>query len=358
YKEFRNMLSPVQGTGTMQEAYNWMSGNDGDPLYQTGHSGNPFQPLATARPHYDPVLGVGPYTLAPDESLKVAIAFSTGAVPEPMAIALGDSVKNGLKTLAAAKQVIYDGGVDSIQARFARAQAAYDSYHNTGSFGVPMLPDPPGNLRINSGPKQVSLEWDPVGDAAAYRVYRAIGGVDGGRVYSMVTETAETSYLDEGLTRGTSYYYYVTALDADGLESSHFFNRTNRAAIPVRPAQEGGEWVDLVRVVPNPFNIKGNTYLEESAHNATGFNFSGGYREQNTLLFVNIPEQCTIHIYNAVGDKIKTLEHTDGSGDERWSPVLTDDNIFPASGVYFYIIKATGGPLEGQTATGKFVMIR
>ncbi|HKJ70046.1 MAG TPA: hypothetical protein VKA68_18990, partial [bacterium] len=71
YKEFRNMLSPVQGTGTMQEAYNWMSGNDLDPMYQTGHSGNPFQPLGTARPHYDPVLGVGPYTLAPDESLKV-----------------------------------------------------------------------------------------------------------------------------------------------------------------------------------------------------------------------------------------------------------------------------------------------
>jgi hypothetical protein len=55
---------------------------------------------------------------------------------------------------------------------------------------------------------------------------------------------------------------------------------------------------------------------------------------------------------------IKTLDHTTGSADERWWPVITDDNQIPASGVYFYTIEVTQGTLAGQVGTGKLVLIR
>ena len=51
----------------------------------------------------------------------------------------------------------------------------------------------------------------------------------------------------------------------------------------------------------------------------------------------------------------------DGTGDERWNPIITDDNLFPASGVYFYIINVTDpalSALEPKIGKGKFVVIR
>lgn len=142
------------------------------------------------------------------------------------------------------------------------------------------------------------------------------------------------------------------------MESSHFFTRTNKEVVPTRAGIEDEDWAEKVRVVPNPLNIKGNTYIEDQAHNTTGFNFDGGFREQNTMLFVNLPGQCEIKIYNSVGDLIKTLQHTTGSADERWSPILTEYNIVPASGIYFYTIQVTEGPLQGEVATGKIIIIR
>ena len=352
---YKGLWSPVFSPADRTPAWEWMTGLDGEPMYQTGHSADPYEEVPENQPHYDPVLGIGPYDLAFNDSIKVVIAFAVGSIPEIRAIELGDKVRKNAITLATAKQEIYEGGQDSLFALYARAQDLYDTYISKG-IAVPSVPDPPARLEITPGPEQVSLDWDAVTGADGYRVYRATGGIDNGRVYEMIKETTGTSYVDPGRTRGASYYYYVTAFEG-GLESSPFFTRTHKDAVPTRAPLTEDDWDQKVRVVPNPINVKGNTYIE-GATGITGFNFDGGYREQNTLLFVNLPAECTIYIYNSVGDLIKTLEHTTGTGDERWNPIITDDNLIPASGVYFYIIQVTEGDLTPKIGKGKFVVVR
>ena len=350
YMRYEDQYSPIQDATKMVDAYNYLSGNDGKPAIQEGFSADPYQEVL-GHAKWAPILGLGPFNLNFGDSIQVVYAFAVGSVSEARAIELGYKVKQGEMSAADAKKEIYETGKQRLWAEFDKAAEVWQSYPN---FNVPFPPDPP-DIEMKSGPEKAFITWTPVDGAVKYRVYRAAGGVDNHRVYQMVKETTETSYTDENLTPNFSYYYYVTAVDANGVESSRYFNKTNKAVVPFRA---GLATLDSVRVVPNPFNAKGNTYKEDAPHNSTGFNFDGGPREQNTIAFVNLPEYCTIRIYNSVGDLIKTLHHTSGSAEERWYPSITDDNQYPASGVYFYTIEVTGGPLKGQVGTGKFVIIR
>lgn len=352
YVDYQNHLSPILDK-KLVDGWNWMTGEDGLDKYMKGFGDKPYDVQKLAQPHYDPIWGVGPFNLAFNQSIKLVYVWAFGTVEEARAIELGSKVKNGQITLSAAKQEIYETGRTRLFAEFEKGR---DLYFNK-NLSAPFPPDPPTNLEITSGPELVRLKWDAVPGADKYRVYRATGGSNNGRVYQMVKETTETAFSDEPLIRNFSYYYYVTAVKGD-LESSRFFNRTNKAAVPFRRGLQVSNWVDQVRVVPNPFNVKGNTYLEGAGHNTTGFNFAGSLREQNTVAFINLPEFCTIRIYNSIGDLVKTLEHTSGSADERWWPIITDDNQIPASGVYFYLIEVNDGPLAGEVGKGKLVIIR
>jgi chitodextrinase len=72
-------------------------------------------------------------------------------------------------------------------------------------------PSVPGGLAASAGDTQVALSWsastDPDGPVAGYYVYR-----DG----MPVTHVSGTSYVDTGLSDGTSYSYTVAAYDAAG----------------------------------------------------------------------------------------------------------------------------------------------
>jgi hypothetical protein len=85
----------------------------------------------------------------------------------------------------------------------------------TPTFTPTHTPTPvPFTLRAAAGSNEVSLGWDAVSPPpSAYRVYRANGGP-----YIVITETAETAYLDNSVTNGTVYTYYVATLDGSGGE--------------------------------------------------------------------------------------------------------------------------------------------
>ncbi len=353
YQLYKNVKSPVNGDD-MTQAWNLMTGADGNAMYMEGFSADPYQVLAEGQPNYDPMFGIGPLSMAANDEIKVVVAYAVGSISEARAIELGKAVKDGTMSLADAKKEVYETGRDDLFAKFELAKKLYLEQN----LAAPQLPDPPTNIAMTSGPETATITWDAVSGAAKYRVYRAVGGIDNARVYDLQKETTETSFEDTGLVRGNSYFYNIVSVDANGLESNPFFTRINKEVIPFRAPETTGDWADKVRVVPNPINVKGYTYQESSPHNSTGFNYDGGIREQNTVLFVNLPEQCEINVYNSMGARIKTLNHTSGSGDERWSPIITDYNVFPASGVYFYTIEVTAGPLEGEIAKGKLVIIR
>lgn len=93
-----------------------------------------------------------------------------------------------------------------------------------GLFGSDTTPpDPPAELSGTSLDNAVELEWSSVDadDLSGYNLYRSesarneIADLD-----PINTEQlSETTYTDEEVNNGTTYYYLVTALDEEGNES-------------------------------------------------------------------------------------------------------------------------------------------
>jgi len=95
-------------------------------------------------------------------------------------------------------------------------------------------PDPtqsaPTQLSATPGTTQVTLEWagtvSPTGTPpTAYNIYRSttpgvIPGSPGVTLVATVPGTQQTSYVDRGLTNGTTYYYVVTAVNGTGASAN------------------------------------------------------------------------------------------------------------------------------------------
>ncbi|MCC6748175.1 MAG: IPT/TIG domain-containing protein [Deltaproteobacteria bacterium] len=90
---------------------------------------------------------------------------------------------------------------------------------SAASFVVLTAPAAPtGVTAVPASSTQVNLSWTPVTGATGYHVYRSTtAGVTvsvGNRITG--TPVATPPYADAGLTAGTTYYYVVTALNANG----------------------------------------------------------------------------------------------------------------------------------------------
>ncbi|MFC8518294.1 PA14 domain-containing protein [Streptomyces sp. NPDC057257] len=76
----------------------------------------------------------------------------------------------------------------------------------------------PVRLTATPAGPDVALSWNTVADATGYRVYRWNPAA---KTYEKLTDTAAaTSYTDTTAAKGTTHYYWVTALYADGTESA------------------------------------------------------------------------------------------------------------------------------------------
>ncbi|MBA3569685.1 MAG: fibronectin type III domain-containing protein, partial [Pyrinomonadaceae bacterium] len=61
---------------------------------------------------------------------------------------------------------------------------------------------------------QVSLSWASSAGATSYNIKRAT--TSGGPYATIATGITATSYTDTGLTNGTTYFYVVSAVNANG----------------------------------------------------------------------------------------------------------------------------------------------
>ena len=102
-----------------------------------------------------------------------------------------------------------------------------------------------------------------------------------------------------------------------------------------------------VKVVPNPYLVRN----EWERH-----------PDFRKLKFINLPNHCTIRIYNLAGDLVRTLEHDETNpgigglpnqygGDEDWD-LLNESQQKPAPGLYIFHVDSDQG-----TQVGKFVVI-
>jgi hypothetical protein len=85
---------------------------------------------------------------------------------------------------------------------------------------TPAAPAAPTNLTVNrSGKKKLILNWTQSGspNITQNKIYRSTTA--GGPYALVATIPAATSYQNNGLTSGTTYYYVVTAVNSGSLES-------------------------------------------------------------------------------------------------------------------------------------------
>ena len=161
------------------------------------------------------------------------------------------------------------------------------------------------------------------------------------------------------------YYYALTAYDpvktaAEAGQDlpraysplSNYKKTLSGAPVPVYPSHlyEEGDAIpnlDDVRIVPNP-------YLGTAAWEAL---------YEDRLKIAGLPPVAKITIFSLVGDRIITIDHTNGTDYEFWD-LVTRNNQSVVSGLYLYVVEAPDVSIVGATSKtvvktiGKFAIFR
>jgi hypothetical protein len=299
--------------------------------------------------------GVGPYTLAPGESIRIVKVEAASGLSRQAATEIGRQFKlsNGNAALPISFQVgntmhtmtknewVFTGR-DSLMQTFNRAKANFD-----GGYTLPSPPVPPTAFRINSGGDGIYMDWDypsaAEGSISGFEIYRAQFRFDSlytlvGNVAANVREFADTdSNPVGGPIRGIDNYYYIQAVAAggSGLRSSRYLTQSYD---PARLKRQAGTSMDQIRVVPNPFVRSASPEVK-----VAGF----------VIDFLEVPGRAKLQIFTELGELVRTIMHSDGSGDIRWN-LNTGNRQRIVSGVYIAVIENLD---TGEVATRKFVVI-
>ncbi|MEJ2568440.1 MAG: fibronectin type III domain-containing protein, partial [candidate division WOR-3 bacterium] len=241
-----------------------------------------------------------------------------------------------------AKDLMVATGKDSLFNNGMNAQRNFNMNYN-----IPASPAPPTVFAVNSQAENILLTWrydnGVPSDVAGFKIYRAsgadvfekAGGIALGdwQLHDSVG-ASDTLYEDtEGVTPGADYYYALTAVNDQGIESGMFLTKTTQ---PARLSREVSDSLEMVRVVPNPLNI----------NNATLGRYAEG--DGNKLTFVNLPGPCWITIMTESGELVTKIDHNTETGIAQWYDgqryLITDSDQLPVSGIYIAHIqeKATG----------------
>jgi len=99
------------------------------------------------------------------------------------------------------------------------------------SFQIKMAPAAPQNLRITTVEKRVTLTWtaNTENDILRYRLYRSTVSPASAKIDSVNSFT--TTYTDNNVVIGTTYFYRITAVDRD-LNESAFSNEVSATVKP------------------------------------------------------------------------------------------------------------------------------
>lgn len=288
------------------------------------------------------MMKVGPYDIMPGDSIKIVVAEIVDGVDYEYAIYPKKYSANTINNLSR----------DKFFASADRAQNTFNNKYNHND--PPAAPEFEVDYNRESQDVAIVLSWgteaetipDPdkgIVDLKSYIIYRseylpigpwvAIDTVSVGDVNYL--QNGRYIYHDNAVDIGQSYYYALTSIDSDNLETSIFANRLKTPFVATLPPKDN---LDDILVVPNPFVI------------GKGFSQPG---ITDKIQFVNLPNPCTIRIYTLRGDLVKKIDVESGSGAiVSWDQV-TDFGQFVESGIYLFHVES-----KGKTKIGKFAIVR
>ncbi len=209
--------------------------------------------------------------------------------------------------------------------------------------------DPPvrltvGFLENNQPGGLVNGFWFP-GDNSVYDNVDGAGPREWLWIYlNDYSETVNPDYQGEATTDPMPIMYWLTvnrrgnvpfSPDATGEDEflivPNYVNTpadafTFTAVMPQTTATGPENLLDKVKAVPNPYYLFGS-------YDASVYN--------RQIRFTNLPEKCTIRIFNLNGDLVDMIEK---DGPDNWTTwdVLNSSNIPIASGIYIYVVEAPG----------------
>jgi RHS repeat-associated protein len=124
----------------------------------------------------------------------------------------------------------------------------------------------PTHPAAQSADTQVSLSWNVVPGATSYKVYRSLTSGSG---YAVVGTPATNSYLDTGLTDGTTYYYVISAVTLGGESArSTQVSATPEALTPIYQIHAGSGTIGAFN--PDAFYTGGALYSVTTTVDTSG----------------------------------------------------------------------------------------
>ena len=93
-----------------------------------------------------------------------------------------------------------------------------------------------------------------------------------------------------------------------------------------------------VKVVPNPFIVHAGWELNSN---------------DARIQFINLPSECTIHIFSMSGEQVRTLYHKGQTDFEFWD-LLNNSNLKVSYGLYIFVVETE----DGKMHKGKFAVLR
>jgi hypothetical protein len=107
--------------------------------------------------------------------------------------------------------------------------------------------------------------------------------------------------------------------------------------------QKAKDRLTSIRVVPNPYVVS-SLYEPE---------FGELRREPvRQIQFINLPSECTIHIFTVDANLVKTIRHSSTSGTATWD-LKSEGGREIASGMYMYLVKTDAGEFLNRFAVIK-----
>jgi cellulose 1,4-beta-cellobiosidase len=128
---------------------------------------------------------------------------------------------------------------------------------------LPVVPAAPASLTATAGNAVVNLSWSASSNATSYSVKRA--SVSGGPYATIASGLAGTSYSDTAVSNGSTYYYVVSASNANGEGA----NSTQSSATPTAPPALPAAPTTLKATAASRTQI--NLTWTDNASNETGF---------------------------------------------------------------------------------------
>jgi fibronectin type 3 domain-containing protein len=173
------------------------------------------------------------------------------------------------------------------------------------------IPPAPTGLTATAGDAKVTLTWNVVADASGYNLYLSLSVTDGYTQINTVLVTT-TSYEDITAMNNLKYYYYVKAVDSDGVESLSS---------------------NIVNATPLSITLSAPTGLTATAGN-----------EKVTLTWNAVPGAMGYNVYRST---------TPGSGYTKINSVPIDTTSYEDTEVsngetYYYHVKAVKNGVESE----------